>query len=116
MTRIALTLKQASSPELFKALLVAAKLPAPHQEFRFDLTRRWRFDWAWPAYLVALETEGGVWTRGRHTRGIGFVRDMEKYNAAALAGWRVLRVQPAQLCADDTLTMLRSLLSQEKSA
>lgn len=111
MTRIALSLRASASPALFRAFLTASHLPAPHQEYRFDSTRRWKFDWAWPEYLVALETEGGVWTRGRHTRGTGFVRDMEKYNAAALAGWRVLRVQPQQLCSDATLNLLRQALA-----
>lgn len=60
-------------------------------EYRFHPTRRWRFDFAyWPA-KVAIEIEGGVYSRGRHTRGSGFVADCEKYNAAAELGWTVLR-------------------------
>lgn len=78
---------------------VAAGLPAPTREFRFHPTRLWRFDYAWPAALVALEVEGGVWTGGRHTSGAGFLRDMEKYNSAALLGWRVFRCTPRQLTA-----------------
>jgi len=62
------------------------------KEHRFHATRRWRFDYAWIAHLLALEVEGGIWTRGRHTRGAGYQKDIEKYNAAALAGWRVLRI------------------------
>ena len=44
-----------------------------------------------------MEIEGGVWSGGRHTRGIGFVKDMEKYNAAASLGWRVFRFTPQQV-------------------
>lgn len=69
-----------------------AELPCPELEYRFAPPRRWRFDYAWPALLVALEIEGGVWTGGRHTRGAGYSRDCEKYTEAALRGWRVLRV------------------------
>lgn len=65
-------------------------------EHRFDASRQWRFDFAWPALHLAVEIEGGVFTGGRHTRGAGFVSDMEKYNAAALAGWLVLRYTPQQ--------------------
>jgi hypothetical protein len=53
--------------------------------------RRWRFDFAWPEQLVAVELEGGIWTGGAHTRGKHYQSDCEKYNAAALRGWRVLR-------------------------
>ena len=75
----------------------AAGLPEPVCEFRFHPTRRWRFDYAWPDRLLAVEVEGGAWTGGRHTTGAGFVSDMEKYNAATLAGWRILRYLPRQL-------------------
>lgn len=60
-------------------------------EYHFHPERRWRADFAFVDERVLVEIEGGVWTRGRHTRGRGFVRDCEKYNAATLAGWAVLR-------------------------
>lgn len=69
----------------------------PEQEFRFDPRRKWRFDFAWPEEMVAVEIEGGVWNDGRHTRGHGFTNDCEKYNEATLAGWRVLRVTGEQI-------------------
>ena len=89
---------------------VAAGLPAPVREFRFHATRKWRFDYAWPKQRVALEIEGGVWTGGRHTSGSGFVKDMEKYNAAALAGWRVFRVTPNHLRSVLTVGMLQGAI------
>jgi hypothetical protein len=63
----------------------------PEQEYRFHGTRRWRFDFAWPDAMVAVECEGGTWARGRHTRGKGFENDCYKYNAATAQGWRVFR-------------------------
>lgn len=66
--------------------------PAFELEHRFDAARRWRFDFAWPALLVAAEVEGGSWTGGRHGRGAGFEADCIKYSEAALAGWIVIRV------------------------
>ena len=66
------------------------------QEYRFHPERRWRFDWADPERKVAIEIEGGVWTRGRHVRPIGYERDAEKYNEAAIAGWIVLRYSTGQ--------------------
>lgn len=67
-------------------------LPAPVQEYVFAPPRKWRFDFAWPDRMVALEVEGGTWISGAHTRGRHFESDAEKYNEAALRGWRVLRV------------------------
>lgn len=69
-------------------------LPMPEPEYRFDSKRRWRMDWAWPKHLVALEIEGGVFTRGRHTRPMGFLKDMEKYNRAVELGYRIFRCTP----------------------
>jgi very-short-patch-repair endonuclease len=66
-------------------------LPEPVAEFRFHPERRWRFDWAFPERKIAVEIDGGVWIAGRHNRGSGYLADMEKLNAAAEAGWRVLR-------------------------
>lgn len=66
-------------------------------EFKFHPTRKWRFDLAWPENKIAMEVEGGVWTGGRHTRGTGFLKDCEKYNAAASLGWRVFRFTPKQV-------------------
>ena len=72
-------------------------LPKPQIEVKFYPERRWRFDYAWPERRVAVEIEGAVWVQGRHTRGSGFVGDMEKYNAAGKLGWRVFRFQPHEL-------------------
>lgn len=67
-------------------------LPAWAAEYRFHRTRQWRFDLAWPHLRLAVEVEGGIWAGGRHTRPAGFEADCEKYNEAAILGWRVIRV------------------------
>lgn len=95
---------------LFLGLCKAKGLPVPEREYRFHPARRWKFDFAWPDLRVALEVEGGVWVGGRHTSGSGFMKDMEKYNAAALLGWRVLRCTPSSLNSAGTLNMLKDIL------
>ena len=73
--------------------------PEPAPEYPFHPARRWRFDLAFPAERVAVELEGGVRTGGRHTRPGGYEGDIEKYNAAALAGWVVIRASYRQVRA-----------------
>lgn len=81
-------------------------------EYRFHPTRKWRFDWAWPSQMVALEIEGGAWSRGRHTRGKGFIADCEKYNQAVLLGWRVLRVTPQQVKSGEAGRLVRLAIDE----
>lgn len=75
------------------------KVPAYQREYAFakSIGRRWRFDFAWPERLIAVEVEGGVFVGGHHSRGVGFTADCEKYNEAAVMGWLVLRVTPRQI-------------------
>lgn len=89
------------------AAFAAYGIPNPIAEYRFHPSRKWRFDYAWPDKLVALEVEGGVWSGGRHTRGAGFLKDMEKYNEAAGLGWAVVRCTPSSLWHLATLNVLR---------
>jgi very-short-patch-repair endonuclease len=86
--------------------------PGMEREYRFDPTRRWRFDFAWPPEDVALEVEGGVWIAGRHSRGAGMVNDMEKYNTAALQGWRILRVTPKDMENGQAMVWLEGILGR----
>jgi hypothetical protein len=103
--------------EVFRRAIKVRGLPLPEREWKFEAKRRWRFDYAWPQQMIALEVEGGVWTGGRHTRGAGFVKDMEKYNRAAVLGWRLLRVTPDKLVSAGTFEMLREILGlREKRA
>ena len=83
--------------------------------------RDWRFDFAWPHFLiegmdrggVAVELDGGTWTRGRHTRGAGYRGDCEKLNAATSLGWRCYRVTTDMLDDDPAgvVAMIREALS-----
>ena len=75
----------------------AAMIPAPIREYRFAAPRRWRFDIAWPEKKVAIEIEGGVFIGGAHVRGVHYESDCEKYNAAAVRGWTVLRYTTGML-------------------
>lgn len=86
-------------------LVQAAGFPAPVPEYRFHPRRKWRFDFAWPDRMVALEREGGRFVCvvcdcgrkrtvfvSRHMDRHGFESDAIKYATAAAMGWAVVRV------------------------
>src|SRR5690348_4551578 len=85
-------LKKESPLELgfLRAWMMHGKGPQPVREFKFHPVREWRFDFAWPHKLVAVEIHGGTHGRGRHVTGKGFHGDCQKQNAAVRRGWRVL--------------------------
>lgn len=87
----------------FAFIIRAADLPTPEAEYRFAPGRRFRFDYAWPDYMAAVEIEGGTWSNGRHTRGAGYEADCIKYNIATLKGWRVLRFTSGMLGDPDAV-------------
>lgn len=99
------------NPYIVQSFFEQQGLPSSVTEHQFDSVteRKWRFDFAWLDERVALEVEGGIWTGGGHSRGSGVKKDMEKYNAATLQGWRVLRVTPQHLCTMETVRMLKQM-------
>lgn len=86
--------------ELFKIcndVATICGLEPPLREHQFHPLRRWRFDYALVDVHIAVELDGGVWVSGRHNRGSGYVKDMEKFNEAAILGWKILRFTPADV-------------------
>jgi hypothetical protein len=63
-------------------------------EYRFHPTRRWRFDYAIPERKIAIEYNGIMGAKSRHTTVIGYSNDLEKINQAQLLGWKVLQYTP----------------------
>ena len=91
--------------------ILEAELPKPEREMRFHPIRRWRFDFYWPTFQVALECEGAVFAGGRHTRGSGFTGDCEKYNEAVCMGISVLRVTSQHIKDGSALKWLKVALN-----
>lgn len=61
------------------------------KEFVFHPDRKWRFDYCFPGLMTAIEYEGLMSEKSRHTTVSGFTGDAEKYNAAQRLGWKVMR-------------------------
>lgn len=87
---------------VFEALCKKHGLPEPVAEYQFAPPRKWRADWCFAEMDVLVEIEGGSWTNGRHTRGLGFEADIVKYAEATCRGWFILRVTP-QMVEDGRL-------------
>ncbi len=83
---------------IFKAIISQVLHAKVEPEYRFHPKRKWEFDFAVPSLKIAVEIEGGIFAGKRlgHSSGAGIKRDMEKYNAAQLLGWRVFRYMPEQ--------------------
>ena len=98
-------------------LIRASGFDEPVTEYPFarHLGRRWRFDFAWPDRLLAVEVDGGAWVPGggRHTRGAGFAADHDKFNRATLLGWRVLRFTARHLADGSALADLAEALGNQ---
>lgn len=62
------------------------KIPIETQH-RFHPTRRWRFDFAFPAIYLAIEVQG--YGHG-HASYMGMATDYEKHNEAIRHGWVVM--------------------------
>lgn len=97
-------------PEIVLAYWHAQGIPAPAAEHRFHPERKWRFDWAWPAYWTYLEVDGGIWIAGGHCRGAQVKKDWEKRNAATALGWRGLWCEPRDLCTADMAAAIKAAL------
>ena len=103
--------KESAGEAMMAFQMVVWKLPKPRREYQFVPDRKWRFDFAWPTLMVAVEVEGGTWSGGRHTTGAGFAADCDKYNRAALEGWRVFRFPTKQVKDGVACATLKQALS-----
>lgn len=61
------------------------------EELKFHPERKWRFDFAIPELMVAIEYEGLGFKKTGHTTSEGFTANTEKYNAGAGLGWKIYR-------------------------
>lgn len=60
-------------------------------EYQFAKPRKFRFDIAIPEIMVAVEYEGLMSKKSRHTTIKGYTNDCSKYNLSSILGWKTLR-------------------------
>ncbi len=83
-------------------------------EYQFHPKRKWRFDFAFPAEMVAIEVQGGLHTAGRHTRGNALEHEYEKLCEAAILGWRVLFVSSRMVLSGDAVKYVNRIIRKGK--
>ena len=95
--------------EALRLQLMALKIPH-EMEYRFDEVMKWRFDFAIPEKRIAIEVEGGIWINGRHNRGAGMAKDLEKYDAAMRQGWSVYRCSTEMATSGHAIETIQIML------
>lgn len=82
------------------------------QEFEFHQVRKWRADFHLMGKKILVEVEGGIWSGGRHTRGKGYLGDMEKYNAATMMGFQVIRFSTDQVKSGHAIQQIEKMAGE----
>lgn len=71
---------------LWESLFPEIKLDT---EVKLIPQRRFRFDFVHRLSKVAIEINGGNWSRGRHTRASALLSEYEKINLAQMEGYQI---------------------------
>ena len=82
------------------------------QEFEFHPKRKWRADFHLVGKKILVEVEGAIWSGGRHTRGKGYIGDMENYNAATMMGFQVLRFSTDQVKSGLAIQQIEKMVGE----
>lgn len=101
-----MNVEKSALEEIFACHLKAYHCPEPQREYEFHPTRKWRFDFAWPEEMIAVEVEG--W--GRHQKRDGFEADIEKYNTAVYCGWALYRFNGKMVRDGRAIDFMRTVL------
>ena len=99
--------------DYFRFHVKLAGIPNPMGQFKFaeSIGRRWAVDFAWPKQKIVVEIEGGIWRRGggAHSHPMNILRDIEKYNALAMMGYRLFRFSDRELKDGSAIEMMKKV-------
>lgn len=94
----------------FAAIACGGTGKGVRQRLKSSGLKDWRFDFAWPERNFAVEVEGGAFTNGRHTRGVGFTEDLRKYHFAVSLNWTVYRCGSELVKSGEAAQLIKTLL------
>lgn len=81
------------------------RVPGVVEQYPFCLGRKYRFDFAFPSLMLAIEVEGGA-----HGIKKQYQHDCERSNMALLLGWKVFRFTPADVESGKAISAILVLL------
>lgn len=123
----------------FLKIIEDNNFPCPEKQHKFHPDRRWRFDFAYPGFMVAIEIEGGMYSQrvichncktpvmkrlkngalvpvfsgGRHLTAKGFAGDRVKYNTATQMGWEVYSLTSDMLKNGYAIELLEEIIKRK---
>lgn len=95
--------------ELEMMLLVRlerAGLPTGVGQHRIVPGRMFTWDRCWIEQRVCVEVQGGIWTKGGHSSGVGIERDCLKASMAAALGWRCLPITRSMIESGEAVRLI----------
>ena len=101
--------------DTFAMQLDAVGLDGYMREYQAIPGRRFRFDFCWVKERLAVEIQGGTYSRGAHARPLGIKRDYEKGNLAIKYGWRVLQFDADMVKSGQALDFTEKMLRGKES-
>ena len=84
------------------------------REFVYAPPRKFRADFVLPAFRLLVEVNGGIFNRKTHGSVTGVLKDMERGNEAAMAGWYVLRVTPDEVADGRALALVQRVIARHE--
>jgi hypothetical protein len=100
--------------ELLKQLEYANLAQFFVREYVFHPERKWRLDLYAQMMRLGVELHGGIWTQGRHVRGLGFAEDRVKINAAIEQGISVLEYTQAVISDGSALAQIERIFASKR--
>ena len=100
--------------DIFAAQLDAVGLDGYVREYQAIPGRRYRFDFCWVKERLAVEINGGTYSKGGHSSYLGIKRDYEKGNLAVQYGWKVLQFDADMVRSGQALEFTEKILRGEQ--
>jgi len=105
---------QSELEELFAFQVKATGLPEPEREAAVIPGRKFRFDFCFREARLLIEINGGTFTKGGHSSGLGLRRDYEKLRLAQDHGWKVYPFDAQAVRSGEAVEVVRRALGGEE--